>query len=268
MKKSLLFGMMLLAASSMYAEDQVVAVGEFDGGYGSYGANNCPMYSYYECSETEFLYKAADLPNLPAGKIKKIEFAAYGGDANFAGGYSIWFENTTDTKVGGETGLEMKSTDDMTLVYKDAGKTSTAFPEDVLNGSQDAYGYFGFELAEPFEYTGGGLRIHFTSESFWYNQKDACFAQDLTQIFEGGDDPNCILRYAYGNWGSPKVLDPGRMFPIVKITVEPDDAPTAINDVTVKDAKEVTYYNIHGQKVDENAKGLVISSEGKKFFRN
>ncbi|WP_407403135.1 hypothetical protein [Sodaliphilus sp.] len=266
MKKGLLFGMMLLAASSMFAEDKEVTVGSADGNYGGYGANNCPMFSYYECSETEVLYKAADLQGvLPAGKISKIAYAAYGGDSDFAAGYSIWLENTNDTSVGGDDGLTFKSTNDMTLVYKDDGKSSTANPAEVVNGSYDNPGYFGFELAEPFEYTGGGLRIHFRSESYWYNQTDICFVQDLTQIFEGGDDPNCILRYGYGNWGSPKVLDPGRMFPVVKFTVE--DTPTAVNDVAVEEVKNVTYYNIYGQKVDADAKGLVISSEGKKFIR-
>lgn len=266
MKKSLLFGMMLLAASSMFAEDKVVTVGSIEGDYGGYGANNCPMYSYYECSETEFLYTADDLKDLKAGDIKKMSYAVYGGAWLYTKFY-IWLENTNETTLGGETGLEMKSTDDMTAVYADQAdsKFEGAFSgADLKNPA-----YMDFEFAQPFEYTGGGLRVHFRSQSFYYANSDFLFVQDLTRIFEGGDDPNCILRYGYGNWGSPKVLDPGRMFPVVKFTIEENgDAPTAINDVAVEEVKNVTYYNIHGQKVDENAKGLVISSEGKKFFRN
>lgn len=265
MKKSLLFGMMLLAASSMFAEEQEVTIGTITGNYGGYGANNCPMYSYYECSETEFLYTADDLKALPAGDIKKMEYAVYGGSWLYTK-FTMWLENTTETTIGGETGLEFKSTDDMTQVYADPASTSSKFEGPFEGASLENPAYMGFEFAEPFEYTGGGLRVHFRSESFYYASSDYLFVQDLTQIFEGGDDPNCILRYGYGNWGSPKVQDPGRMFPVVNFTI--DSKATAINDVEVEDVKNVTYYNIYGQKVDADAKGLVISSEGKKFFRN
>lgn len=263
MKKSLLFGMMLLAASSMFAEEaNVVQIGSFSDR--SWGANNFPMWSYWECSESEFLYTADDLKALPAGTIQKIEYAAYGGDADFATGFSIWFENTNDISTGGEDGKQFKSTDDMTLVYKDEKKTSTKFPEDVLNGSLDTPGYLGFELAEPFQYTGGGLRIHFTSESFWYNNNELNFVQDDNKIWEG-EELNSVLRKAGGNWSLPAVSNPGRMFPIVKFTMA---TSTGIEGPTVEEVKNVTYYNIYGQKVDADAKGLVISSEGKKFFRN
>lgn len=56
-----------------------------------------------------------------------------------------------------------------------------------------------------------------------------------------------------------------RSFPIVKVTVA-QPQPTSVNDVAVKDVKEVSYYNVYGQKVAADTKGLVISSEGKKFI--
>ena len=264
MKKSLLFGMMLLAASSMFAEEKVVTVGSTGGEYGGYGANNCPMYSYYECSETEFLYTAEDLKDLNAGEIKKMAYAVYGGDWLYTK-FSLWLENTNETTLGGETGLEMKSTDDMVAVYAD--QTDSKFEGSFAGADLDNPAYMEFEFAQPFEYTGGGLRVHFRSQSFYYANSDFLFVQDLTKIFEDeANTPNCILRYGYSNWGSPKVVDPGRMFPVVKFTVE--ETVTGVNDVNVKDAKDVTYYNIYGQKVDADAKGLVISSEGKKFYRN
>lgn len=266
MKKSLLFGMMLLAASSMFAEEQVVTVGSTTGEYGGYGANNFPMWSYYECSESEFVYTAEDLASLPAGEIKKMEYAVYGGSWLYTG-FKIWLENIDEPTIGGETGLEFRSTDDMTSVYADESKTSSKFEGGFEGADLNNPAYMGFNFAQPFVYTGGGLRVHFTSESFYYASSDFLFVQDLTKIFEDENNTqNCILRSGGGNWSREQIKDPGRMFPVVKFTV--DASATGVEGPAVKEVKNVTYYNVYGQKVDADAKGLVISSDGKKFFRN
>lgn len=262
MKKSLLFAAMLMACASVNAQEaKEVQVGSLAN---SWPANNVPMHSYWECSETEFLYTAEDLAGvLNPGEISKIEYAAYGGQWLYTK-FTLWFENTDDTSVGGEDGKQFKSTDDMTKVYED--QTDSKF-ENGLGGSATEPVYLGFELNEPFQYTGGGLRVHFMSKSFYFCDTEFMFLQDDDKVM-AAEEQNTVAKRAYGNWGSPVVTNPGRHFPIVKFTIKESTppTPTAINDVAVKDVKEVSYYNVYGQKVAADTKGVVISSEGKKFI--
>lgn len=266
MKKSLLFGMMLLAGAAAVNAQEVVQVGSLED---ASVTNKYPMYSFYECSSSELVYSAEDLEGLPAGILSKLEFAVTGGQYNYSH-FRVFLENTTDDEVVGvATQGAIRDFNEMTKVYDSADKGWYADErpmDDYVGGTVANPKYLDFEFDNDFEYTGGGLRIRFDAVGFNYCSTEFKFVVDNVKANES-DKKNCSSQYDFGEYGMrTRNAVAERSFPVVLFTVTA--TPTAINDVAVEEVKNVTYYNIHGQKVDENAKGLVISSEGKKFFRN
>lgn len=266
MKKSLLFGMMLLASAATVNAQEVVQVGSLED---ASVTNKYPMYSFYECSSSELVYSAEDLEGLPAGILSKLEFAVTGGQYNYSH-FRVFLENTTDDEVvGAATQGAIRDFNEMTKVYDSADKGWYADErpmEDYAGGTVANPKYLDFEFDNDFEYTGGGLRIRFDAVGSNYCNTEFKFVVDNVKANES-DKKNCSSQYDLGEYGMrTRNAIAERSFPVVLFTVTA--TPTAIDDVAVEEVKNVTYYNIHGQKVDENAKGLVISSEGKKFFRN
>lgn len=261
MKKSLLALMLLASAATVSAQD-VVQVGSLDG---ASSTTKFPWYSSYECSSSEIVYTADDLKDLPAGDLSKLEFAVTGGQMTYIH-LRVWLENTDDTQVVGATSGEIRNTDEMTKVYDTAGKGY--FMDERTMQAYSGTGYLDCPFDTPFKYTGGGLRIRFEATGENWCQSEFAFFVDQSKV-DASSDKNCSTIYDFTESGmKTRSAEAERSFPVVQFTVTKSDPITGINDVTVKDAKGVTYYNINGQKVDENAKGLVISSEGKKFYRN
>lgn len=266
MKKSLLFGMMLLASSSMFAEEQVVTVGDLTKAIDN---NKYPIYSYYECSSSEIVYSAEDLKDLPAGKITKIEFAVRGGQ-DLPTRLNVWVENTEDTQCADLANKKLQDVTKMTQVYTSAGK-GYSFDERKLTkfegATQENPAYLDFAFDTPFEYTGGGLRIVVESLSYYFCNAEFKFISDGSKVNDGSQLLNCGTIFDFSEDGMrTRTTMNERNFPIIKVTV--DATSTGVEGPAVEEVKNVTYYNIYGQKVDADAKGLVISSDGKKFFRN
>lgn len=278
MKKSLLkkgvFALMMMACvAGVNAQETVVTVGDLSNAETDNTKLNkkFPIYSYYECSSSEIVYTAADLADLPAGQLSKLEFAAFGGQMLYTH-LTVWLENTTDDQVvaaGSERIL--RPVDQMVKVYDSADnpdffqgeRTLTAF----TGATAENPGYLDFEFDTPFEYTGGGLRIRLESISGSYcgTATQFVFVTDKEKVAESSKF-NCSSAMDFTESGMrTRTAIPERSFPIVKLTVA-QSQPTGINDVAVKDVKEVSYYNVYGQKVAADTKGLVISSEGKKFI--
>lgn len=273
MKKSLLFAAMLMAcAASVNAQETVVTVGDLSNVETDVTKLNkkYPIYSSYECSSSEIVYTAEDLAELPAGQISKLEFAAFGGQPLYTH-LTMWLENTTDTQVAA-VGSEriLYPVDQMTKVYDSADNPDFFLGERTLTeftgATAENPGYLDFVLDTPFEYTGGGLRIRLESISeSWCSRSEFTFVTDKGKV-AASDKKNCSTAFDFNESAMRNDLAMAeRSFPIVKVTVA-QPQPTAITDVTVKGVKEVSYYNVYGQEVAADTKGLVISSEGKKFI--
>lgn len=265
MKKSLL-AMMLLAGAATVNAQQTVQVGSMED---ASTTNKYPMYTFYECSSSELVYTAEDLKDLPAGTLSKLEFAVTGGQYNYIH-FRVFLENTTDDQVvGAATQGAIRDFNEMTKVYDSADKGwfSDERPvEDYAGGTVENPKYLDFEFDTNFEYTGGGLRIRFDAVAVNYCSTEFKFVVDNVKANES-DKKNCSAQFDFTESGMrTRNAVAERSFPVIKLTVE--EIPTGVNDLEVKDVKSVTYYNAQGQKVDANAKGLVISSDGKKFFRN
>ncbi|MBQ0070060.1 MAG: hypothetical protein KBT09_10000 [Bacteroidales bacterium] len=260
MKKSLLFGMMLLASAATVNAQEVVQVGSLED---ASSTTKFPWYSSYECSSSEIVYTADDLKDLPAGDLSKLEFAVTGGQMTYIH-LRVWLENTDDTQVVGATSGAIRNTDEMTKVYDTAGK-GYSMDERTLQ-AYSGTGYLDCPFDTNFKYTGGGLRIRFEATGENWCLSEFAFFVDQSKV-NASSDKNCSTIYDFTESGmKTRSAEAERSFPVVQFTVE--EKTTAINDVDVEEVKNVTYYNIYGQKVDADAKGLVISSEGKKFFRN
>lgn len=267
MKKSLL-AMMLLAGAATVNAQQTVQVGDLSNPVMVTSTTSFPWYSAYECSSSEMVYTADDLQDVIAGNLTKLEFAVIGGQMTYAH-IRVWLENTTDDEVVAvATPGAMRNTDEMTKVYDTAGK-GYVFDERTMNaydGTPTNPGFMDFPFDSKFKYTGGGLRIRFEATGENWCADQFYFMVDETKN-EETNKKNCSVIYDFTESGMRgRTAEDSRSFPVIKLTVE--EIPTGVNDLEVKDAKSVTYYNAQGQKVDANAKGLVISSDGKKFFRN
>ncbi|MDO4511712.1 MAG: hypothetical protein Q4B68_07850 [Bacteroidales bacterium] len=216
---------------------------------------NFPIWTFYECSESEIIYNAEDLINVNPGQITKLGFAATRGEA-VASKVTVWIENTDDEEI---TSKAFHSTDLMQKVYEE-NITLPTFPNTPTDPQ-----YWEFEFAQPFNYTGGGIRVHVSSESSTYCMTALNFVHDGTELSKPTGKSNALRRKGLANWGSASFYNPERAFPIIKLTMS-QDTPTGIVTPVVNETKEVTYYNVYGQKVAADTKGLVISSEGKKFI--
>lgn len=253
--------MLLVGAATVNAQ-QTVQVGDLSNYVMVMSTRAFPWYSYYECSSSEIVYTADDLQNVPAGNITKLEFAVIGGQTT-SSHFCIWLENTTDDQVvGATTPGAIRNTAEMTKVYDSNGERQMQRYE----GTPTNPGYMAFSLDNKFNYTGGGLRIRFEATGSNYCDDDFTFLVDETRN-EESSKKNCSTQYGETE-GEMRDCDAevDSSFPVIRLTVE--EIATGVNDVVVKDAKNATFYNAQGQKVGANAKGLVITSDGKKFFRN
>lgn len=267
MKKSLL-AMMLLAGAATVNAQQTVQVGDLSIPVMVTSTTSYPWMSAYECSSSEIVYTADDLQDVIAGNLTKLEFAVSEGQMTYCH-FRVWLENTTDDEVVAvATPGAIRNTDEMTKVYDSAGKgyfmderTMQAY-----EGTPEDPSFMDFPFDSKFKYTGGGLRIRFEATGENWCASEFVFSVDQTKC-EENNKQNCSALFDFTEDGMrTRQATAERSFPVIKLTVE--EIPTGVNDLEVKDAKSVTYYNAQGQKVDANAKGLVISSDGKKFFRN
>lgn len=253
LRKSLMAMMLLAGASAFAQEAETVTVGTLSR---PQGISSFPLWTYYECSESEFIYTADDLINLNPGAISKMEYAVTGGQMLYSH-MTLWLENTDDTAVG----KEFRDVAEMTKVYESDG-------DRVLDKFQDATlanpAYLGFEFAEPFEYTGGGLRVHLASESEYYCDASFVFVSDALKIGEDGGQNNALLRTGYANWSSARLRTPDRQFPIVRFTLA-ENAVVGVSAPVAEAPKAIGYYNLQGQP-SAAAKGIVVNAEGKKVL--
>lgn len=249
MKKSLLIAAMMLAGATMFAQETVM-VGDLSR---PMPQSSFPIWTYYECSESEMIYTADDLINLDAGAISKMEFAVIGGQ-DLHTHMTLWVENTEDTSVG-DTPC---STDNMQMVYDN----SDLYLKKYDGATKDDPAYMEFAFTEPFQYTGGGIRVRMASISQYYCGSTFNFVADGNKITQHAGTKNGVIKYGYTQAGM-NYKSGGTQFPVVKFTVT---KTTGITAPVVEDVKEVTYYNVYGQKVDANTKGLIITSDGKKFI--
>lgn len=249
LKRSLFFVMMLAGAVSLYADE--VMIGSLTD---PMPQSSFPLWTYYECSESEMYYTADDLKALAKGNITGMTLAYIGGQ-NLYTHIKIWLENV---KQSGPA-EDFASTDNMPLVF-DKDTTLHAAKEDASKSDPD---FMIFEFSKPFEYTGGGILVHIQSISTYYCMSDFKFVGDRSKIVEHTiTGNNGLIRAGYtaamSNYKNSTV-----QFPVVIFTC--DDSTTGVDAISA--VKCNTLYSITGQKVDASAKGFVITSDGKKYFR-
>lgn len=112
------------------------------------------LYNYKSQSETVY---TADLIGLAKGaKITKLIYKGKGSSAKSIDiNLKVWMENTDDDAPQSVL-LKEGATDNMSLIYD--GKYS-------INASKETSDMLVLDLAEPFEYTGGNIRIVMNHES-------------------------------------------------------------------------------------------------------
>jgi len=142
--------------------------GEVGSQTSSWTGTKTPVALYYYNSETECVYTPAQV-GLPAGtKITRLTYrGTNSGGKNYDLTLKVWMQNTTDTTCSTST---VTSTDNMTQVYNGTyalpgGSGSTA-TDDLLV----------IDLAQPFVYDGGSLRISMSHSAQTWNK--VIFQQD------------------------------------------------------------------------------------------
>ena len=112
-----------------------------------------PVSLSYNNSESETVYTAEQLGIEAGSKITSITYRGYNTNSDFTSNVTIWMANAEENALVNVGSSTLYNTEGMTQVY-DAPYTfvaggTYAEPTDMLS----------IKLAEPFEYTGGCLRI-------------------------------------------------------------------------------------------------------------
>jgi hypothetical protein len=190
-----------------------------------------PLYLYDKKSESETLYTPAVLTGLKNGDvISKITFKGYNKDKNFTSTVTAWIENTTDTEFPATFALHDKTA--MTKIY-DGSYSFT-----MGGTATDAADMLTINLAQPFTYTGGSIRIILHSESNTYGK--VYFEQDNTVTTQ------CMTRYSDGTL--PDTYTAANL-PVAHFAVATD--PSVISG-TVTDTKNVALGGVSVKLVNGN----------------
>ena len=118
--------------------------------------NTAPLNLYYNKSESETVYTAGLLGIAAGSKITRIAFKGHGSTAkSITGNLKVWLENTEDATPQNVL-LDADKTAAMTSVFDGTYTYNVTKTDDEI---------VVVELATPFEYTGGNLRVCLHSES-------------------------------------------------------------------------------------------------------
>lgn len=232
MKKSLLFLMVMLAGLSAWAE--VVTIGSGD------ATGTMPTNTYNSYSVSEQLYTAAEIGT--AGEIKSISlFCTEQGNYN-ARTYDIYLGHTTNTD------LYMNWLQPGNLVF--SGGKRFAVNE-----------WTTFTFDTPFEYNGtDNLVIRFVDRkgSYWTRDQFLIFEAPQQARLRSGDNSSILTNetpWISQVWGSKNQI---------KIEIE-NSGVTGIVDLDATQSKSGQRFNLMGQPVGKDYKGIVIE-DGKKLI--
>lgn len=259
MKKTLL--KTLLSTTMFFAVSGQMMAQEYTIGntFAGFPLDSYPIYTYYECSASEFLYSQEDLEAMPAGTISDLSFAFYGG-SYLPTHISIWLQNTDDTEITSE---DFTDAGTMTKVYENLDLIMEA-----AEGSNREPAWLKFEFGTPFEYTGGGIRVMVRSISKYYGDPSYQFVNDLNKITDmtAGYKTNARLKYGYTEDGMA-YTSVNAVFPIVRFTLDAQSdggQPDGIQQVYGENHSET--YDLQGRKLTQLQHGIYISN-GKKVIR-
>ncbi len=138
------------------------AVGELVVGEATTTSGSVPLSLNYKKSESEIIYLADELTGLPTGTaIKSIAFKGYKynnwSNTELTTNLEVYIENTTDTALKTDGWY---TSDSMTKIYD-----GTYIYAETIGSSSEHQNVIVLNLAEPFVYTGGNLRLTLLSTS-------------------------------------------------------------------------------------------------------
>lgn len=120
-----------------------------------------PLFSTWECSESEFVYKASDLKLKKGTKIRRLELPITFNSNAVTEELTVSLANTTDDEVG-ETFTEgMTQVVKLTRVIPAGGQVEAATP----------FYYLTFDIKEGFIYDGSNLRLRIKGVSAEVSQE-------------------------------------------------------------------------------------------------
>ena len=216
--------------------------------------NTVPVYTYDANSETETVYPAALLKDVPAGaEITKLTYRGFNSDKknNFKRTLTVWMENTTDTVFGDD--LALRPTANMTQVYQG----EYTFPN--VGTRDDAQDMIVLPLATPFKYDGQNLRITILSEGDGYCSTYYEVDDTYTQYAIGRHTDYTLANASLNKYS----------LPVVHLEVNP--TVTAITGITQKGhARHTGVYDLTGRKVADSLQGLksgIYIVNGKKVIK-
>lgn len=117
-----------------------------------------PLYLYNSKSESEVVYTAQELGITQGTKIKKIVYKGYSKVSGSAP-VRVWLENTADSSP--KMTQEAMDVTGMTEVFN----SDVAIAEGGDRSEEEQVDVLTVTLDEPFEYTGGNLRVYVNSEA-------------------------------------------------------------------------------------------------------
>ena len=140
------------------------AVGELVVGEATTTSGSVPLSLNYKKSESEIIYLADELSGLPSGTaIKSIAFKGYKNsysNKELTTNLEVYIENTTDTDLKTDGWY---TSDNMTKIYD-----GTYTYAETIGSSSEHKNVLTLNLAEPFVYTGGNLRLTLRSTAETY----------------------------------------------------------------------------------------------------
>jgi len=229
MRKLLFLALLCLLATGLFAQQQIIVGTGTEPSYS-------PVYYNYDYTQSEFLYKEADLTaaGLASGdEITELAFQA-NGDINAHDQWRRWtirMKNTTMTAVSTETN---GWTDPTTMEVVFGGGTGVNGGDDTFIGGNPQVvgngGWFQITLTTHFTYDGGDLLIQARDHSTGWGSSNPLWRATTTsyvaQRYRYQDGNATLFDGATSDWGYSGSAQARPNIRFTKlVAVDPDDPP-------------------------------------------
>ena len=208
-----------------------------------------PLFSTWECSESEFVYKASDLNLKKGANIRRIEFPIAFNSNAVSEDLTVSLSNTTDAEVGETFTEDMTQVAKITKVIPAGGQVEAAAP----------FYYLTFDIRDGFVYDGSNLRLRIKGVSAetsqeWHFSIDSKrrgelpvlirFAEKEAQLAGCSTETNSLYRTKAA-------------FPVIRITTEDNSSETE----TTFDTDSYSWVNGNSEVGKEYTKVVKISAK-------
>ena len=208
-----------------------------------------PLFSTWECSESELVYKASDLKLKKGSTIRRIEFPIAFNSNAVSEDLTVSLSNTTEDEVGEEFTEGMTQVAKVTKVIPAGGQVEASTP----------FYYLTFDIKDGFVYDGSNLRLRIKGVSAetsqeWHFSIDSKRRGELPVLVRFAEKEAELA----GCSAEAKTLYRTKAaFPVIRITTEDKSTETA----TTFDTDSYSWVNGNSEVGKEYTKVVKVSAK-------